>query len=119
VESVVNATLSGQVQVGSLDTSRRYVHVDDVCRAILKAASQTSGSGRIWNVAGHCDVSLREIIQLTEQHSGHHASVQESNPSGLNARRPSSVLIAAELGWVPEVDMSTGVQELVEYFTDA
>lgn len=110
VESIYDSFRSGRpVVVGRLDTSRRYIHVDDVCRGIV--ASIGKPDIRVYNLAGDRDVSLRDICVASRSVSGRDVAVAEKS-GNVTRRRPDNSKAKRELSWSPEVSIEEGLARL-------
>lgn len=117
VETILGDVRDGKpFTVGRYDTSRRYIHVDDVCLGICKAIGQPDI--RVYNLAGSRDVSLRDVISESEIVTGKKAIVTETK-AGLTVRRPDSSLAKKELGWTPIVNLREGLARLDYYLEES
>lgn len=88
---------------GDGSTIREYTHVCDLARAYAAALDVADPAGhRIYNVGSGVGVSIREVIEITEQITGRPVPVRRGPP----AREPrelrgDSSRINTELGWYP------------------
>ncbi|RRO18921.1 NAD-dependent epimerase/dehydratase family protein [Saccharopolyspora rhizosphaerae] len=96
--------------------TRDYVHVDDVVAAFLAAAGEP-GSGQRYNVSTGVPTSDRELHTIVAAAAG-----APDTPTFMPARKGDvrrSVLdrtrIGTELGWKPQIDLVTGVGDLVRH----
>jgi len=87
---------------------RDYVHICDLARAHVLAAEHLADGGdtRTFNLGCEEGTSVREMIDVTRQVTGHaipavDAPRRPGDPARLVA---SSARIRAELGWAPEFD---------------
>lgn len=114
-----NALLEGKPTklFGDGGNTRDYVFVEDVVAAFV-AASGENGGGNRYNIGTGQQVSDRELHSLVAKAAGA-ADAPEFAPARLGDLR-ASALDASEarkdLGWVPEVDIATGVARTVDYF---
>ena len=61
VESIFKQIKDKQkITIGSLQTSRRFIHVSDIVLGILKAIKYNKGG--IFNLVGQKDITLKKII---------------------------------------------------------
>ncbi|MBA9001175.1 UDP-glucose 4-epimerase GalE [Thermomonospora cellulosilytica] len=93
---------------------RDYIHVVDLGRAHLLALEAcTPGTHRIYNLGNGNGFSVREVIEVCREVTGHPI------PANVGPRRPgdpavlvaSSEKIQSELGWKPEHDLRQMVSD--------
>jgi len=119
-ESLLSAVAnSDEVRVGSLRTSRRFIHVDDVAAAVVMAALDT-GSYTV-NIAGSRLVTLGEVIEVAQSITDKRVDVIETSPEAVTVRNPDPSLARDVLGWQPEIDFEQGLRQVAEHlgFTQA
>ncbi|MEC4596525.1 NAD-dependent epimerase/dehydratase family protein [Burkholderia vietnamiensis] len=96
---------------------RDYVYVSDVARAFCLALGYQGAEG-VFNIGSGVGTSLNDLITLIEVILGH--SIERQYSTGRNFDVPMSVLDISrarrELGWVPEVDLASGLQQTVAWF---
>ena len=114
-ESVVQQSTTGSVSVGSASTSRRFIHVDDICRAILLAADSASQGLTVWNAAGNESISLGAIAEASGRRLGRRVDISETSPGQASHRMPDSSKIKRDIGWSAQVGMEEGVADVLEY----
>jgi UDP-glucose 4-epimerase len=118
-EYVVNAAFSGTVAVGSAATSRRFIHVEDVCMGVLEAAGDGSSSSHIWNLSGPALVTLGDVAEAAERVLGRAVTVVESAPMEPSIRNPIADLIQLETKWAPKWDTLAGVTEVSTFVAES
>ena len=94
-----------------LDSARDYIHVDDVCDALINIALR--GTRQIYNVASGSNVSNRYLFKITECHTGCRISVVE--PVAADSSRAPTINTAAlneDFGLVPR-DIATALPEII------
>lgn len=114
-EYVVNAAREGSVSVGSAATSRRFIHVDDICAGILAAAETEGRELSVWNLAGPESLTLGRIAELTANIVGIPVEVTESNPLEPSVRDPSPDRMFADIAWRAATDAATGVSDVLDF----
>lgn len=111
-------TVKGEpLQLGSRDTKRDYIHVDDVASALF-AIQVSSSQKQIFNVGNGRAYSVEEAVSLVLQHA---ASTQEVIYQQQQYLRKDdkaflcsdSSLIRNETGWAPVHDLEASVRTLV------
>ena len=107
-------TFKHEVIVGSLTTSRRFIHVNDICGGIIAAIGR--GGFEIFNLAGPKMITLKDVIELSKAATGKSPSVGEKDPKTASIRNPVSDLAYAKLNWCPAISMQQGIEEIAAYF---
>ncbi len=122
----VTRLLSGErpVVFGDGLQTRDFVHVSDVVRANLLAATAKDAPGEIVNVASGRSASLLELIALLKRAVGPEAAHLEPDHHPARAgdlRASSADLTTARkvLGYEPRVSLAEGLADLVESFRAA
>lgn len=100
---------------GDGEQTRDFVHVDDVVRANLLAASAAPRPWAAYNVATGVETALNEVYAILARHTGFAtpADYQGRKPGEIlrNAQDPS--LLRAELGWTPSHTLAHGLAQVV------
>jgi len=111
VESLFNAVKTKDtVEVGSLATARRFIHVSDIASGILQAIGRNGFE--IFNLAGSSLVSLRDVIDRSSEILGRKPVIVEKNPDGVSIRNPESSRARAALSWEPVIELKAGLLTL-------
>jgi nucleoside-diphosphate-sugar epimerase len=122
----VTRLLSGQrpIVFGDGLQTRDFIHVSDVVRANLLAATASSAPGQVINVASGKTASLLELISLIQQAVGPDTAHLEPlhQPSRVGDLRASSADLTkarAVLGYEPRVSLADGLADVVAYWRAA
>ena len=76
VENLLEKVRRGEnVQVGSLKTARRFIHVDDLCVGIMAALDQRGL--QVFNLSGDRQISLGEVLKTSQKVLGKCVEVSE------------------------------------------
>jgi nucleoside-diphosphate-sugar epimerase len=117
VESLVAKVRADEaISVGSLETSRRFIHVRDLCAGIV-ASIGTEGI-EVLNLIGDDDITLRQVIATADTVLGKRTTVTETNPTARSVRTPSNVKAKARLSWQPRLSFEDGVREVITTLGD-
>src|SRR3954467_14678845 len=115
--------LAGQrpIVFGDGQQTRDFVHVSDVVRANLLAASSQTAPGEIVNVASGKSSSLVELIATLKQVIGPSAQqleIEHQAPRAGDLRESSADISRARalLGYEPRVPLAQGLAGVVEFF---
>jgi UDP-glucose 4-epimerase len=109
-----NVRTKDEVIVGSLATSRRFIHVNDICGGIIAAIGRAGFE--IFNLAGPEMVTLRQVIELSKAATGKSPKVGEKDAKAASIRNPVSNLAYAKFNWRPAISMQQGIAEIAAYF---
>jgi len=114
VESVASAVKNqNEVTVGSLKTGRRFIHVSDIARGIIKSIGLSGFN--IINLTGNKIITLDDVIQKSQSIFGKSVKVIEKNSSQINIRNPSNKKAKKMLNWEPQIDLKQGIEGLREF----
>lgn len=119
VGEFIKRALSGErIDIwGDGSVVRDYLYVSDVARA-FRLAVDYQGAETLFNIGSGVGTSLNDLIASIEVILGH--SIERKYSIGRSFDVPVSVLDISrarrELGWVPEVDLASGLQKTVAWF---
>jgi Nucleoside-diphosphate-sugar epimerases len=98
-----------------------WVYVDDVVEAFLRAAEVEAAAGRVLDVGGGRQVTVRETVELLARIAGGPGRPRFGAVADRPLDRPqvSDIGPTAEvLGWRPEVDLAEGLRRTVAWYAD-
>ena len=114
VESIFSQVKNqNKVTVGSLKTGRIFVHVSDIARGICNSFSLKGFN--IINLTENNSLTLKDIIDLSQQILNKKIQVLESNPEQISIRNPSNFKAKQIIGWEPKIDLKSGLESLIPY----
>src|SRR5262249_15492511 len=96
------------VEVGCLDTARRFIHVDDIAAGIIAAIGRPAGF-EIFNLTGDCLITLADIIEESKSLHGRSPRVQERTPGLASIRNIDNARARANLQWAPRIGLREGL----------
>ena len=104
--------------------ARSFCHVRDVVNALTKLMSESKAEGDIFNVGNDYEVSINELAQKVKELTGSH-SVIEHIPyekaygpgfEDMERRCPNIEKIGELIGFDPENNLDTIIQDVINYF---
>ena len=102
---------SNKISIGSKKTSRRFVHIDDIIEGIyLSYKKQIPG---IFNLAGNKDISLNDILAISQNLLNKKISVIENSKNKASIRKVSNLKAKRKLNWYPKIDIKLGIQRIL------
>ncbi len=123
IPTFIREMLDGQAPTifGDGRQTRDFVYVDDIVRANLLAAENPGASGGVFNVGGGRAISVLELVRALN------ALIPGAPPPQFGPRRAGDIRFSqadlsraqAGLGFSPEVDLQSGLQETVIWFREA
>lgn len=117
VENLVNASRNtSEIRVGSISTSRRFIHVSDIVSGIFASIGHKGYS--IFNLSGDQKVTLGHIIHSSANLWGNNVVIQESNQDHPSIRNPDNSKAKKILDWKPQIDIEEGLKHIVHFFRE-
>lgn len=117
VESITNTVREqSEVTVGSLQTGRKFIHVEDIVSAAL--AVRGLAGFHILNIVGPKLVTLQDIITSASSHLGKKVTVSEMDPANASIRRISGHKARETVGFTPQVDIHEGIGTVLRHIED-
>ncbi len=114
LESLMHQTYTGDsISVGSGQTARQFIHVDDVARGI-GAAIGHSGID-IFNIQGDRLTTLKEVIDTSAELFGKEVKMMETNPSNPSIRTVSGQKAKELLNFSPSIGLKDGIRSVASY----
>lgn len=94
--------------------TRDFVHIDDVVRANLLAAT-TGHVGNAYNIGRGEQTSIRTLAELIRKHADSNSDITHTDPRTGDIRASAADITAAEreLGFETRVSLDTGLQTLI------
>ena len=100
---------------GTGEQSRDFTYVADAVEATV-AAMEGGYPGRIYNVGGGSETTLRDVIALLERLAGTHLDVRYEPAAVGDVRRTAAdtTLIRSELDWRPQTALADGLGQQLD-----
>jgi UDP-glucose 4-epimerase len=101
--------------VGDPGNVRDYVHVDDVCEALMRAMDRREGF-EVFNIGAGAGASVADIVRMLQQHAGRPVATSVETISGAERLPPWCVLdvsrAARVLGWKSAISLEQGIARM-------
>lgn len=118
IDAFLDRALAGDPLVvhGDGSQTRDFVHVDDVVRANLLAAT-TDAAGEAYNVGTGERISIRELAELVVEVTGSGSEIRHTTPRPGDIDRSCADVTKARnrLGYRPSVGLDEGLRRLIEW----
>lgn len=104
------------ISVQDLMPRRDYIYIEDVCRAIEISIHKTGGY-RLFNIGSGKSFSVGEVIEILQEIAGTKKQIISKNnvrKNELNDVVADISHIKNEWGWIPEIDLKTGLAKMME-----
>ena len=119
IHKFVKALLNDEVITlyGDGTTSRDYTHIDDIVRGISVAIERVKGF-EIFNLGNSKPISLTSLVLLLEKSTGKEAYLKYLPMQDGDVERTFADISKARtrLGFVPEIDLETGINNYLKWF---
>jgi len=101
---------------GDGNQSRGFTYLDDIARGTILGLKKVGYE--IINLGGHEVITINEMISILEEKIGKKAKVEHLplHPADMLTNHADVTKAKALLGWSPQVDLRTGIQNLVNWY---
>jgi UDP-glucose 4-epimerase len=109
-----------EVKVGSKNTARRFIHVNDLISGILKCIEIGPSflNQKIINLSGAELVSLEDVANASNEILKKSTQIIETDGTS-SIRNPVNALAFELLGWKPKIDLKVGLLECMLFMIEA
>ena len=101
---------------GDGSQSRGFTYIDDIARGVILGLKHVGFE--IFNLGGHENITMNDLIRLIEERVGRDAIIQQHPfPKADMKANQADVTKAGELlGWEPSVGLEEGVSRTIEWY---
>jgi nucleoside-diphosphate-sugar epimerase len=115
VESLFyQAAKKKQIQVGSIKTSRRFIHIDDIIDGILYSIGRQNNE--IFNLTGDKLIDLKQLIIACSKILNKKIKILEKNKKNFSIRNPINHNAKKYLRWSQKIKLEDGLKDLHSFF---
>jgi UDP-glucose 4-epimerase len=109
-----SVSLGKDIEVGNLETSRRFIFVDDLVFGILRVIESNVQLGfHTYNLAGNRLVSLKDIILTSQDITNNTINFSQTlNPASI--RNPVSDKFESHFSWGALTNLESGLRECLQ-----
>jgi nucleoside-diphosphate-sugar epimerase len=126
IPTVISQLLNGadEIQLGSLHPTRDLTYVQDTCAGMIALAQCDAAVGREVNIGSGREISVgalaAKIISMIRPGATIASATERLRPEKSEVERllADTTLVRSLTGWVPEVDLDTGLARTIEWFRD-
>ncbi|RNI15809.1 NAD-dependent epimerase/dehydratase family protein [Methanohalophilus sp. RSK] len=105
--------------VGNLDVTRDYTDVRDAVKGYYKIALEAK-PGTVYNLCSGKAYNLKDLLNILISFSTTEVNVEidssKYRPSDLPIMLGDNTKIKTEIGWIPEIDIHTSLNDLLNYW---
>jgi nucleoside-diphosphate-sugar epimerase len=105
------------VQVfGDGEQTRGFTYIDDIARGVIQALKPVGFE--IFNLGGHQNISMNELIHLIESKVGRKAEVDYLPPAraDMTANLADVSKAGEKLGWEPAISLEEGIDRTIQWY---
>lgn len=107
------------ISVGNLDVKRDYTDVRDAVKGYYNIALKAK-SGTVYNLCSGKAYNLKDLLNILISLSTTEVNVEidqsKYRPSDLPIMIGDNTKIKTEIGWIPEIDIHTSLNDLLNYW---
>jgi UDP-glucose 4-epimerase len=109
---------ASEIRIGATDTTRDFIHVEDVVQAICTALVHDSGKYNVFNVGTGRATSIRQVLRILLQAADDRRQVVQDKNLLRAYDRPSLTSDITKIGrvlqWRPSIAIEHGLTQLVQ-----
>lgn len=126
IPTVITQLVSGRkkINLGSLNPTRDFNYVTDICRGFIALAGCDNAIGREINIGSGVEISIGDVVDLLMELTGSKAEIVSE---GVRKRPKKSEverlvcdngLIRQLTGWKPGISLREGLTKTIKWFRD-
>ena len=103
------------INVGSLKTSRQFIHVNDIVRGIIKSFNLKGFN--ILNLQGNDAITLKELLDCSINITGNKIKIYESNKGNPSIRKVSNLKAIKLINFRSKITVNEGLKDFNKYIS--
>lgn len=120
IPSIIQQAFEGKICLKDSRPKRDYVYVSDVISAIVKIIEKNKEGYNVYNLGSGKSFSVKEIVEFVKSIIGNKSIDVEFNQSDRKQEiietKADIKKIEQELGWIPEIDIVTGLKLTIDNY---
>jgi len=119
LQKIVQKALKGEkIQILGGNQIMNFVYVDDVVRAILLTLENKESTKEIFNVGSYDNVKVDDLVHKIIKLTGRNIEIERAPYRETETMffRPDLSKITKVLGWMPQIDIDTGLLYTIEWY---
>jgi UDP-glucose 4-epimerase len=122
VPTFIKHCLTGEpiVIYGDGGQTRDFIHVDDLCDAILRAVKADGIGGEVFQVATGVETSIGDVARVVREVVGSETEIrfEEKRPGEVYRSRADIGKARRVLGFDPKIDLREGIRRTSEWYRE-
>ena len=123
IPTIITQILAGlpELRLGSLDPTRDFNYVEDICRGFIGLAGCKAALGETVNIGSNLEISIGDAAELIQEILGTHVPMLTDDArirpkrSEVERLRCDNKKIAALTGYAPQVALPDGLSRTIEW----
>jgi len=105
---------------GDGTTRRDYTFVDDIVNGLMAAINYSDSNYEIINLGNHQNIALAELVNVIEKVLNKELILEKlpKQPGDVDQTYADISKAKSFLNWEPKIDIKTGIEKFVEWFTN-
>ncbi len=122
IPKFITALLNNEQPIvyGDGEQSRDFTYIEDVIQANIKSAKSEANMGEVLNIACHAQITLNQLLEQLKNIIGKDIEAKYTDPRPGDVKHSYAAIDKARnlIGYQPNVDFSTGLENTIEFFNN-
>lgn len=105
-----------KIKIGSLNTSRNFLHVEDLVKGIFKAIYVKQNRNLVLDLQGKKSIRLGDILKVLKKKLNRKIDFLETNKKNPSIKKVNYNSSHAKLNFKPEIDIEKGLDKVINTF---
>jgi UDP-glucose 4-epimerase len=119
LQKIIQKVLKGEkIQILGGDQIMNFVYVNDVVRAILLTLENKKSTKEIFNIGSYNNIKINDLVLKIIKLIGRNVEIERAPYRETETMffRPDLSKITKILGWMPQIDIDTGLLYTIEWY---
>lgn len=116
IPKIISEGLKGNIlELNNLDTSRDFIYVKDVAKALITLTQKGKG---IYNIGTGKETTIKEIVEIVEKVLGKkfEITMKKEGNKGVNRSQADVTKIEKETGWKYSINLQEGLKMTISSY---